>query len=50
MFVIFFQGGGDTRKAPLDSLSKEELVVKCRNLLQLAQRAKQAKDGELYYF
>jgi hypothetical protein len=34
-------------KRVLESLSKEELLQKCRNLLTLAQKAKQAKDGKL---
>ena len=40
------------RKGPvsLDSLSKEELTAKCKQLLQLAQKAKQAKDGNEYNF
>lgn len=29
---------------PLNTLTKDELVAKCKTLLQLAQRAKQAKD------
>lgn len=36
-----------SKKASLDSMSKEELVGRCKNLLQLAQRAKSAKDGRL---
>ena len=41
------QDAGVGRKGPvlLDSLSKEELIAKCKQLLQLAQKAKQAKDG-----
>ena len=34
-------GGGN-----LEKLSKEELIVKCRNLLAIAQKAKTAKDGK----
>ncbi len=33
----------------LESLSKEELLSKCKNLLALAQKAKLAKDGELLF-
>ena len=40
-----FQDSGATKKAPLDDLSKEELLSKCKNLLKLAQHAKSAKDG-----
>jgi len=37
---------GASRKPPasLDSLGKEELITRCRSLLQLAQKAKTAKD------
>ena len=34
-------------KSPLDKLSKEELLTKCRNLIAIAQKAKTAKDGRL---
>ena len=33
-------------KKPLQELSKEELIQKCKNLLALAQKAKSAKDGK----
>jgi len=35
------------KKSPtaLDCLEKEELIQRCKNLLQLAQKAKKAKDG-----
>jgi len=36
--------GGPKKPGALDSLSKEELVGRCKNLLQLAQKAKKAKD------
>jgi len=36
---------GAAKKASLDSLSKEELINRCKSLLQLAQKAKNAKDG-----
>jgi len=35
------------KKTGLDSLSQEELIGKCKNFLQLAQKAKKAKDGRL---
>ena len=38
--------GSKKSPAPLDSLTKEELVTRCKSLLQLAQKAKVAKDGE----
>ena len=33
-------------KKGLQELSKEELIQKCKGLLNLAQKAKQAKDGK----
>ena len=35
----------DRKPAPLDSLTKEELVSRCKSLLQIAQKAKSSKDG-----
>ena len=32
-------------KRGLQDLSKDELIQKCKGLLNLAQKAKQAKDG-----
>ena len=46
IWTLYLQDAG-TKKASLDSMSKEELVGRCKNLLQLAQRAKSAKDGRL---
>ena len=52
------EGGGDTAESggaatkprnPLDKLSKDELLTKCRNLIAIAQKAKSAKDGEGCY-
>jgi hypothetical protein len=34
-------------KKNLADLSREELLDKCKNLLQLAQKAKAAKDGKI---
>lgn len=34
-------------KKTLSELSREELIEKCKHFLQLAQKAKTAKDGEL---
>jgi len=39
------EGASKKPPASLDSLSREELVVRCRSLLQLAQKAKAAKDA-----
>lgn len=33
------------RKHPFDTLTKEDLIKKCKHFLSLAQKAKQAKDG-----
>lgn len=35
-----------TKRNPLEDLSKDELVVKCKALLAIAQKAKQAKTGK----
>lgn len=35
---------GPPKKGPLENLSREELIRKCKGLLGLAQKAKQAKD------
>ncbi|XP_017776721.1 PREDICTED: GRIP and coiled-coil domain-containing protein 2 [Nicrophorus vespilloides] len=39
---VTIESGG--RKSALEDLSKEDLIKKCRNLLAIAQKAKQAKD------
>ena len=44
---LFLQEASSAKKSTLDSLSKEELIGRCKNLLQLAQKAKNAKDGRL---
>jgi hypothetical protein len=36
----------EPKKIALESLSKEELLQRYKNLLTIAQRAKAAKDGE----
>ena len=33
-------------RRPLAELDRDELLVKCKGLLQIAQKAKAAKDGE----
>ena len=38
-------GGQPAPKKGLADMNKEELVAKCKGLLQIAQRAKAAKDG-----
>ena len=42
------QGGAS--KKTLSDLTREELIEKCKNYLQIAQKAKTAKDGELDRF
>ena len=44
LISFIFQESG-AKKGSLDSLSKEELISRCKSLLQLAQKAKNAKDG-----
>ena len=39
-------GGQPAPKKGLADMNKEELVAKCKGLLQIAQRAKAAKDGK----
>jgi hypothetical protein len=46
---LLVQGPGMEGRRALESLSKEELLSKCKNLLALAQKAKLAKDGELLF-
>lgn len=35
------------KKASLEDLSREDLIKKCKGLLQIAQKAKQTKDALL---
>ena len=44
-YIVQEVGAGRKGPVPLDSLSRDELTTKCKQLLQLAQKAKQAKDG-----
>ena len=39
-------GSGSGPKRGLQEMSKEELIQKCKALLNLAQKAKSAKDGK----
>lgn len=34
----------------MESLDREELIQRCKNLLGIAKKAKQAKDGQLLTF
>jgi hypothetical protein len=38
---------GTQKRNTLEDLNKEELIKKCKSLLVIAQRAKQAKDGKI---
>ena len=38
--------GARSGRTPLAELSKEDLIQRCKKLLQIAQKAKFAKDGE----
>ena len=44
------ESGAAKKPGALESLSKEELIGKCKTLLQIAQKAKKAKDGEFSIF
>nr|XP_022903677.1 GRIP and coiled-coil domain-containing protein 2-like [Onthophagus taurus] len=35
---------GASKKVPLENLTKEELIIKCKSFLSIAQKAKQSKD------
>lgn len=51
MLVIYyhiFQNPDGVKKNPFDDLSKEELITKCKGLLAIAQKAKQAKSGKVF--
>ena len=43
--AIMESGSSPAPKRGLQDLSKDELIQKCKGLLNLAQKAKQAKDG-----
>ena len=50
VFTTEMESGTASPAAPvkkgLQELSKEELIQKCKGLLNIAQKAKQAKDGK----
>lgn len=39
-------GPASGSKKPIAEMDRDELVAKCKGLLQIAQKAKVAKDGE----
>ena len=41
-----YEGSSGKGPTPLVELSKEELIQRCKKLLQIAQKAKAAKDGK----
>jgi hypothetical protein len=46
--LFFFQDiDGAQKRNSLEDLNKEDLIKKCKSLLIIAQRAKQAKDGKI---
>ena len=40
-------GSNPAQKRGLQDMSKDELIQKCKGLLQIAQKAKAAKDGKI---
>jgi hypothetical protein len=40
--------GAEPKRTSLETLSKEELLQKCKALLSIAKRAKAAKDGKYF--
>jgi hypothetical protein len=45
--TTFQDTDGAQKRTSLEDLNKEELIKKCKSLLVIAQRAKQAKDGKI---
>lgn len=44
-----YEGSTGTKgPTPLSELSKQDLIQRCKKLLQIAQKAKAAKDGKNY--
>ena len=43
---LYEGSSGARRPTPLADLSKEDLILKCKKLLQIAQKSKVAKDGK----
>ena len=41
-----YEGSSGKGPTPLAELSKDELIQRCKKLLQIAQKAKAAKDGK----
>ena len=43
---LYEGSSGNKGPTPLAALSKEDLIQRCKKLLQIAQKAKVAKDGK----
>ena len=43
---LYEGSSGNKGPTPLSELSKEDLILRCKKLLQIAQKAKVAKDGK----
>ena len=43
---LYEGSSGNKGTTPLAELSKEDLIQRCKKLLQIAQKAKAAKDGK----
>ena len=43
---LYEGSSGNKGPTPLAELSKEDLIQRCKKLLQIAQKAKAAKDGK----
>lgn len=48
IITIFQDTDGAQKRNSLEDLNKEDLIKKCKSLLVIAQRAKQAKDGKIW--
>ena len=44
---LYEGSSGNKGPTPLAELSKEDLIQRCKKLLQIAQKAKAAKDGKI---
>jgi hypothetical protein len=49
LLSVFQDLDGAQRRNPLEDLNRDDLIKKCKSLLVIAQRAKQAKDGKILF-
>lgn len=49
LLSVFQDSDGAQRRNPLEDLNRDDLIKKCKSLLVIAQRAKQAKDGKILF-